>query len=861
MSDGSPAPSSGKWQERFGRQTPTAAAAHRAIRRRLKTVRSLLESLAAAGSAGVEETHQLRVATRRTAAALKTFAEFVPPKASSRLMNLLKETRRAAAEVRRADVQRIALEENADWSAGLGSRRDALLSHLAEVRAAAEAGLLDSARPSRRRKIDAVAKRVLRRLRNPRPLTAKDPRTALYTLGALVDRALPDAISSTVGRPPEELKSLEAVHELRLSVKRLRYALELLAGALPVQAWADVRPSIEALQERLGDLNDAHERWLLLSNLAATDALPVELAHERLAQRDREHERFLAWWSGVEGGELTERLHALARAVDAEPVARIERARRRRVAALDVGTNSVRLVVAETDPNGGFRVVTDQKESTRLGAGMFADGMLSPEAMQRTAAALGRLRKIAESHQVESFRAIGTAAVREARNQKEFLTLAEEAGVDIEVVDSEREARLAFASVAAGVDLGRRRVAVVDIGGGSTEVVFSSGGLIDVIVPIELGAVRLTERFAHVADLDEQYLAMRNAADELILQTPPRPYALDAMIGCGGTFNNLARLAVRNRAAAVGGGRFQFAVSGCELPRGEVVRILDWLRRLTVAERRDMTGLSADRAEIIVAGACIVERLMDRLGVERLQVHGGGVRDGLLIETIDELGIAPAPPVRRPQDAVAAAQALLEALPVDRKHAEQVARLSLHLFDQLSEQSPESSGAWASAEARLLLEIGALLHDCGTSIAYPRHHRHGYDLVHQSELPTLSRREREIVALLAYYHRRRGPRGGDAVLKPLSVGDQRLVAHLAGILRVADGLDRLHGQEVAGLHVDRKPDRVVVEVVALEEPTDAVAAARKKSRVFERAFRTRVDIQWKSTIPAGAELLQAGAEA
>jgi exopolyphosphatase / guanosine-5'-triphosphate,3'-diphosphate pyrophosphatase len=858
-------PSSGKWQERLGRSTPTVVAAFRAFRRRLKAVRTLLAAVDSAGAAGVEETHQLRVATRRTAAALETFKEFFPAKATRKLRELLKEIRRTAAEARRADVQRLALEENSPWSNRLGPHRTTVLAHLDETRRNAEETLLKIARASRRKKLDGVAKKILRAVRNPKPLDADDPRREDYTLGALVDRTLPALIETTTKWQPIDLESLEAVHRLRLTVKQLRYRLELLAGALPVQAWADVRPSIEALQERLGNLNDAHERWLLLSTLSEESGIPVELVHESLADRDREHQQFLAWWSGEEGEGLTQQLQALSRRMTPEaPPSKPERStRRHRVAALDLGTNSVRLVVAEPDPNSGFRVLADVKETTRLGGGMFETGNLHPEAMERTISAIGRLRRIAENHQVETIRAIGTAAIREAKNQREFLKLAErDAGVEIKVVDSDTEARLAFGSVAASIDLGRRRVAVVDIGGGSTEVIFSAGGLIDAVVPLKLGAVRLTEQVASIGDLDEQYLAMKNAADELILKAlPSRPFAVDAIIGCGGTFNNLARLAVKNGAAAVGGGRFQFAVSGCELPHAEVVRILDWLRRLTVAERRTVAGLSAERAEIIVAGICIIERLMERLGVERIQVHGGGVRDGLLIETIDELGIAPVPPVRRPQDAVAAAQSLLESLPVDRKHAEHVARLSLHFFDQLSQQTPDASGSWASADARLLLEIGALLHDCGSAIAYPRHHRHGYDLIHQSELPTLTRREREIVALLALYHRRRGPRDDDAALKPLSVGDQRLVAHLVGILRIADGLDRLHTQEIADLHVERKPGEVVVEVMAPSEPAKALFYAAKKCDVFKRAFRADVEIVWRSPEPAPTELVGAGAEA
>jgi exopolyphosphatase / guanosine-5'-triphosphate,3'-diphosphate pyrophosphatase len=846
VSEPDQATSSGKWLERFGRATPAAAAAHRALRRRLKAVRSLLRKMDEAQAGGVEDVHHLRVATRRTTAALDLYRDFLPSKQRGELRSILKRVRRAASEARRADVQRAAFLE---------ANRPAILDHLDSVRQKAEANLLESATGQARRELAKAARAVLRAVEHPKPLRDDDKRRSVFTLGALADRVLPSILEAAIGVKTDDLQSLDSVHELRLTVKGLRYSLELLAGALPVQPWADSRPAIEDLQERLGAVNDAHERWLLLSTLSDDGVVPVDLAHEALADRDREFQRFLQWWSGEEGGKLVASLRSLAERAkpDEPPTKPVDRGlRRHRVAALDVGTNSVRLVVAETDPNRGFRVVTDAKETTRLGGGMFENNVLAPEAMERTVAALGRLRNVAENHHVERLRAIGTAAVREAENQREFLKLAErEAGVEIEVVDADREGRLAFASVAAGVDLGRRRVAVIDIGGGSTEVVFSAGGLIDAVTPLKIGAVRLTERFAHIADPDEQFQAMRTAADELIMRSlPRRPFPIDVVIGCGGTCNNLARLAVRNGAAAVGGGRFLFAVSGCELPRAEVTRILDWLRKLTVEERRAVAGINPDRAEIIVAGACIVERIMDRLDVDRLQVHDGGVRDGLIVEMIDELGLAAPPPVRKSQDVVASARTLLGSLSVDRKHSEQVARLALHLFDQLSEQTPDASGSWASAEARLLLEIGALLHDCGTSVAYRAHHRHGFELIHHSDLPPLTRREREIVALLAFYHRKNGPRDGDALLKPLAAGDQRLVAHLAGLLRIADGLDRSHEQEVSGVRVVKKQDRVIVEANSAARPVVALAAARKKGDVFQQAFRSRLELKWHE--PAAA---------
>jgi exopolyphosphatase/guanosine-5'-triphosphate,3'-diphosphate pyrophosphatase len=730
---------------------------------------------------------------------------------------------------------------------------DALLAEIAAERDRAQAALCAAARPKSRRNFGQLAKRLIAALRKPEPLTdGRDLRSESYTLAPLARRVLPPLVERLTKPDRAALADVEQVHRLRIDAKKLRYSLELLAGTLAPRRWSEIHPSLEEFQERLGDLNDAHE----LSTRAAASSAPgaAELADEYRKQRDRLHAEFLDRWFSGPGDELRAGLVELANGMDAamaaaqvSPTAPI---RRHRVAALDVGTNSVRLVIAETDPARTFRVIEDVKESTRLGAGMFEDGRLSPEAVDRTIAAIGRLRAIAENHRVDALRAIGTAAVREAKNGAEFVARAQtEADVTIEVVDAEKEARLAFASVAGAMDLSRRRVAVADIGGGSTEVIFSAGGLIDAVYSLRIGAVRLTERFAHLqADPEAQFAAMRDYAAEIVhAGIPNRPYPVEAIVGTGGTFSNLARLAVRNGAATTAGGRFLFAVSGCELPRGEVVRLLDWLRRMTLEERKSLAGLSAQRADIIVAGVAIVERLMDRLGVERLQVHDGGVRDGLLAETIDDLGIAAAPEPRKPTDALASARAYLKRLDLDQTqvaHAEHVAHLSLHLFDKLADLTRDASGAWAGPEARLLLEIAALLHDCGQAVAYANHHRHGRDMIRAADLPTLTRREREIVALAARYHRRGGPRDSHTAFARLSPFDQRLLLHLVGVLRIADGLDRTHRQEVDGVDVEISGDRATVHAHAAAPPNECLRAARKKADVFRRAFHADVAIEW-----------------
>jgi exopolyphosphatase/guanosine-5'-triphosphate,3'-diphosphate pyrophosphatase len=294
----------------------------------------------------------------------------------------------------------------------------------------------------------------------------------------------------------------------------------------------------------------------------------------------------------------------------------------------------VRLVVAETDPTKGFHIIEDIKETTRLGAGVYTTGRLQAGAIEKTLTALEHMRTVAAAKNVEQIRAVGTSAVREAANRAEFLESAlRRTGIDIEVLDADSEARLAFSSVVNGFDLDDRCVAVADIGGGSTELVLSTSGVIDDVYPLPLGAVRLTDLYGVGGAkgeyrYDEMAQAVTRVISERLYNTRHRPFQI---IGTGGTFTSLARLANYREPAGGGVLRFSFAVGGYEFRRAQVTRLLDWLRSTPLDERKRLPGLSSARAEIIVAGVCIVEKLMQYFGVDRLRVHDGGIRDGLLL--------------------------------------------------------------------------------------------------------------------------------------------------------------------------------------------------------------------------------------
>lgn len=931
------APAAAKWLDGVHHDTPCVVAARRALGRRLKAVERLLPLADRHGAGHPEYVHQLRVATRRAAAALRVFREFCPETSRRRLSRALRVVRRAAAAARQNDVQVARLRDYlglgpiaaplAEAAASLQRAASAspiesahtngwtddpqprngaprgepcdrfsepnlapgeensrsltpaewLLSRVQADAGSARSELHAAAHPDRIARLRRLRKRLLAGIRSLRPpgSAAFDPEP--YTLAEQAACVLPPLLTDLERTGRTELGEMSALHALRLAGKRLRYTLELLACCLGGDVRDTIYPHLSQIQEQLGEINDLHELAGVLQQIEASTprrrrgrpgaAAPLRwLAAQRIEleqRRDGIRARFLNEWESPATrevlAELGQRVAELNRDEPARPLPPAELHHEdappavrppRRVAAIDVGTNSLRLVVAESDPSSRFRVIEDVRETTRLGAGLYSTGRLHDEAVELSLQMLERMRGILRSAGVERVRAVGTSALREAQNGPEFIEAARcRAGLNIEVIEADYEARLAFASVANAFDLDDLRVAAVDLGGGSTEVVLSSEGLIDAVHKLPLGAVRLTEMFGS-ADKPGEYRfgEMRRAVDRLIDDAlGESPWTPDLLIGTGGTFTALAKMSIRRGALPHREGRFPFALRGYEMPRSEVSDLLEWLRRTPLDQRRRIPGLGERRAEIVVAGICVIDRLMDRFGVERLRVHDGGIRDGLLMELFDELGVGDCRTPDATREALSAVRAFARRAEYPKEHSEHVARLALRIYDQLAAQSPAGAPGWARRDAREVLQFGSLLHDVGLLVGLPRHHRHGADMIAHASLGPLKRHERTLIAALARYHRRRGPRASDRLIRRLGDDDRRLVAHLVGILRIADGLDRLHRQSVTDVVVHAEPREVRFEVRATENPAVEIEFARRKADVFESAFRARATFVWEPT--------------
>ncbi|HEX8959943.1 MAG TPA: Ppx/GppA phosphatase family protein, partial [Geobacteraceae bacterium] len=465
-----------------------------------------------------------------------------------------------------------------------------------------------------------------------------------------------------------------------------------------------------------------------------------------------------------------------------------------RLAAIDIGTNSIRCIVVEMDRKGTFRVLDDEKATVRLGEGIARDNAISAAAWQRAMDALVRMKKIVDGYGVIGVEAVATSAVRRATNGDAFVrAVTDTVGIDIAVISGEEEAELAALSALHSFDMAGKRYVMADIGGGSVEVVTALGNHIEEIYSLDLGAVVLTENFITADPVRKgDYLKLRrHVRKTLKAACIDEVQPVQSLIGSGGTMTSIAAMTMAMRKEEYG------SVHGYEVLRSEVVHLLAMLLRKDLKGRRAIPGLNPDRADIIVAGVTAVDELMAFFDANLLKINERGLREGLILKALRKYNLIPAE--RKPRSWRESVLEFARSCHFDEEHSVQVARLSLEIFDAVA-----SSFGLAEKE-RQLLEAAALLHDVGYLISYSGHHKHSYHLVRHADLFGFTPREREIIASVARYHRKALPKKKHDSFARLSPQDKALVSRLGGILRLADGLDRRRNSVVSALDCSLSP--------------------------------------------------------
>jgi exopolyphosphatase / guanosine-5'-triphosphate,3'-diphosphate pyrophosphatase len=460
------------------------------------------------------------------------------------------------------------------------------------------------------------------------------------------------------------------------------------------------------------------------------------------------------------------------------------------LAAIDVGTNSIHMVVARIQPLlPAFTVIAREKTTVRLGDRCKQTGNLTPAAIERAIATLRRCQDIAHGLQAEQIVAVATSAVREAPNGQDFLQQVEaELGLWVNLISGVEEARRIYLGVLSGMNLHNRPHVVIDIGGGSTELILGDGQEPRSLSSTKVGAVRLTSEFITTDPISEaEFISLQayirgmleRSIEDVNAQLQPgeRP----RMVGTSGTIEALAILHAREKFGTV-----PTPLNGYEFSLKDLRDWVNRLRKLAFADRLTLPGMSERRAEIILAGAVILQEAMTLLGLESVTICERSLREGVVVDWMLAHGLIE--DRLRYQSSVRQRSILKNAqkYQVNLEHGEKVAELALSLFDQ----TQSNLHSWGYEE-RELLWAAAILHNCGHHVNHASHHKHSYYLIRNAELLGYTEMEIETIANLARYHRKSDPKKKhDSYRNLTSKKHRRIVDQLSPLLRLAVALDR-----------------------------------------------------------------------
>lgn len=476
------------------------------------------------------------------------------------------------------------------------------------------------------------------------------------------------------------------------------------------------------------------------------------------------------------------------------------------LAAIDMGTNSLHMVVVRIQPQlPAFTIIAREKETVRLGDRHQQTGNLKPEIMERAIAALRRFQEVAQSLNAEQTVAVATSAVREAPNGQDFLKQVEsELGLAVNLISGQEEARRIYLGVLSGMEFNNQPRIIIDIGGGSTELVLGDGHEPRSLSSTKVGAVRLTSEFITtdpISNAEFQYLQayVRGMLERPVeeLQVHLQVGEQRCLVGTSGTIETIATIYAREKLGAV-----PTTLNGYQISIKYIRDLINRLRKLNNTERAAIPGMSDRRSEIILSGALILQEAMTLLGVEVVTICDRSLREGVIVDWMLTHGLIE--DRLRFQDSVRQRSVIKTAqkYQVNLDYSERVAKFALALFDQTQGLLHN----WGTEE-RELLWAAAILHNCGLFISHSAHHKHAYYLIRNGELLGYTEPEIEVIANLARYHRKSAPKKKHENYQNLpSKKHRQIVSQLSALLRLAVALDRRQIGAIARIKCEYHPE-------------------------------------------------------
>ncbi|MGD0464066.1 MAG: Ppx/GppA phosphatase family protein [Tepidisphaeraceae bacterium] len=507
-----------------------------------------------------------------------------------------------------------------------------------------------------------------------------------------------------------------------------------------------------------------------------------------------------------------------------------------RLAAIDVGSNSIHMIVAQADADGGITTLWRLKEPVGLGRLSFPSRRLSVEAMNRAITVLERFQKAAQQRQAEKIVAVATSAVREAENGGDLLErVRRQLGLYLRVVSARDEARLIYLAVRHAMPLRSQPHLMIDIGGGSVEFVVGDDKQAKLLESRKLGAARMTAQFVKsdpISDADHRQLLKHYEKELTPVVEQIQPLRPVKAIGTSGTLENLATMC---------GSEPSHNGNAADHPqvieRSRLEKLLADLLESRAKDRAEIRGLDDQRKDQIVAGAVLVNELFRRLRLKRIEICPSALREGVLLDYLSrhlpDLAIRRQLPDPRRRGVID----LARRTDWHKTHSEQVARICLKLFDELALLHG------MSAAERELIEYGALLHDIGFHIGREKHHKHSLYLILHGDLKNFSDDEIKVVANIARYHRKAPPRASHDAYASLPNRMRRIVDVGAALLRLSDGLDRSHNSVIQDLRCKIENRKVKCVLTAKSDAELEVWGARRKRDWFEEVFGRSISFE------------------
>jgi len=512
-------------------------------------------------------------------------------------------------------------------------------------------------------------------------------------------------------------------------------------------------------------------------------------------------------------------------------------------AAIDIGTNSIRLAVVRIDDGDKTTTLAIQREVVRLGEGEFETDEMTKEAIDRGALVCTRFAEVARGFGASEIIAFATSAVREAENREEFIERVRiESGIEVRVISGVEEARLIWLGVSSGIELNNRTAMLIDIGGGSTEVIVGNSSGYSILESMRLGAIRLSNRYFATADavsaqdFDKVKHYVQGVASHVTRRV--RSAGFDLAVGSAGTINALGAIIQRRT------GTVAYEQGNLSFKLADLREAVAMLCKLSLDDRRKVAGMDPNRADIILGGAAIILTLMEEIGVDRLTVSDRGLREGILLDHVlrgDE--------ARQNYEMLSVRRRsilqLARACNYEAEHSMQIARLALKLFDETRRLRLHSYGKLESE----LLEYAAITHDIGAFLSHSNHHRHAYYLIRNYDLLGFNDTEIDIIANVALYHHKGTPRKHHPNLANMDRASRRCVEVLSAILRISEGLDRSHLGLVHDLRIEkaRKNDPFLLTLLSDTECQLELWGAQNNREPFERVFGSPLFIQVERT--------------